>query len=134
MSELDVLERLNVLTFTEANDEATINSATALIATADSSVRALRVPLASPVRMDHVGEQIIPILGAKECPTDDRVPVQEPVKKAFEAISIIQKNLALPLLVKVRPHLGTPLYMWNFLQSEFAASTNKEGRHEFKNL
>jgi hypothetical protein len=131
MSEQDVSERLKVLTFTELKNKDLTESAIALTVTADSSARdgtALRVPLAVTGENWITWEQqIIPILGSKECLTDERVPVQQPVKKAFEAISIIQKNLALPLLVKVRPHLGNPLHMWNFLKSEFAG-INKQRR------
>jgi hypothetical protein len=89
MSELDVFERFKVLTFTEAKDKSTITSATALTATAYSSVRD-----GTAIVFQFTGDNGITwkqqiISGGKECLTDDRVPVQEPVKKAFESFKRI---------------------------------------------
>jgi hypothetical protein len=72
-------------------------------------------------------QQMIPILGSRECLDEHKLPVTTPVNKAYEAIALIQKNLSETLLVKVRPHLDSPLAMWAFLKKEFAGA-NKQRR------
>jgi hypothetical protein len=70
---------------------------------------------------------MIPILGARDCLDEDKLPVITPINKSFEAIAHIQKNVTETLLVKVRPYLDSPLLMWNFLKQEFSRA-NKQRR------